>query len=340
MCVLKIMYFSLIFVLACAVKIQAVNYDDVELLGAACRKRDSCYYIPARTEFSKRNCECDQFCSAFGDCCVNAPSNRYRDMKLSCMEFSTAPNVGAYVIDKCPRKYAGPVDIRNKCEIEDDFTDPLASTPATSLPIGITYRNRYCAQCNKANLASLRSWNIILTCDTLEHYDVNGTFVWNNIEYRTSENGWGVEFRGEFHFCDIIFDKPQHLPSSKVRMCRANIISTCPRTWWRADVKQACESYMAVVHAGEDSYKNAHCALCNGRITNTLICNRDEFLFRRKKPFSFPMLVDVNMSNGVRVGEVQLCPDEEVYDPFFKKCRPVKCVVPGYTLVDGECVKI
>lgn len=66
---------------------------------------------------------------------------------------------------------------------------------------------------------------------------------------------------------------------------------------------------------------------------------------RKSRPFrSVVLLADVKIDDdGDIVGESILnqrsCPKGLKYDPFFKMCREPTCALPGFTLVNGECVK-
>ncbi|GFY48600.1 uncharacterized protein TNIN_290081 [Trichonephila inaurata madagascariensis] len=327
----------------------AVDYSDLQSAGIACAQKDSCTrptgsvsraQIAIRnSNFTNRNCECDRLCSAFGDCCIDATAlstiARYRNKRLHCMPFGFDYGYGAYVVDSCPSSYRSSATIRNKCqEEEDDLTDPLASTPVTDSSSSATFKNRYCAECNGASPSHLVSWQLYLNCGTLQ---ANDTLIFQNLRYNTSIRKWGVNHEGEFHKCDVIFDKPSYLEG--VRLCRPHVIESCPDSWRRLTVKASCESYMAVVY-GNKIYKNVHCAICNGQLVNTLSCEKPWLLISRgNKPFSFALLLDVNRSDGDLVGVVQKCPTGQKYDPFFKKCRTLVCAIPGYKMVNGKCKK-
>lgn len=328
---------------------QAVDYSDLQSIGIACPQKDSCTrpvsssraQIAIRnSNFTNRNCECDRLCSAFGDCCIDASAPltiaRYRNKRLHCMPFGGDISYGAYVVDSCPSTYRSSASVRSRCQEDEDLIDPLVSIPVTDSSSGATFKNRYCAECNGATPSSLVTWLLYLNCGTLQ---ANDTLILQNLKYNTSIRKWGVNHEDEFHKCDLIFDKPSYLEG--VRLCRPNVIDFCPNSWRRLMVKSACESYMAVVYGGNDkTYKNVHCAICNGQRVNTLSCEKPWLLISRgNKPFSFALLLDVNRSDGDLVGVVQRCPSGQKYDPFFKKCRSLVCAIPGYKMVNGKCKK-
>lgn len=124
-----------------------LDYTDLENLGASCPLRDSCLQIPSSANFTHRSCECDRLCSVFRDCCIDADvpptPRRYRNTRMHCMAFGSETDVGVYVVDRCPRNYAGSNVLRSKCETEDDFSDPMVSVPVTETLLGVTFKNRW-----------------------------------------------------------------------------------------------------------------------------------------------------------------------------------------------------
>ncbi|KFM72464.1 hypothetical protein X975_07888, partial [Stegodyphus mimosarum] len=250
--------------------------------------------------------------------------------RWTCMPFGNEPNIGAYAVNKCSRDFTGPQELQSKCQNENDISDPLLAAPVTSLHL--TYKNRYCAECNFASSSSLITWLILLECKSLEYVsDVTDNYIFNNLKYRSDIGQWGVELNNdtkEFHSCNVIFDMPSYVRND-VRLCRANLVSTCPSTWSQLSVKTSCESYMAMVYkAGNDdqAFRNPHCALCNGISEDVLFCDK-EITARERKLCSLAVLFDKLFSDGDYVGmpkvSVPECPKDHRYDPFFKKCRKV-----------------
>lgn len=94
------------------------------------------------------------------------------------------------------------------------------------------------------------------------------------------------------------------------------------------------------IHEG---YRNVHCAICNGITPENLKCAaiglaRAGFTFEfNQVVFSF--LFDLNPDSGKLVGQIEKCSSEQIYDPFFKRCRSVLCG-PGQVFRSGECVTV
>ncbi|GBM27441.1 hypothetical protein AVEN_94885-1 [Araneus ventricosus] len=318
----------------------ALEYSLLENLEMTCPTRDNCM-LPEQngTSFEDRSCECDNLCNVFRDCCIDKanPAPR-RTRKYPCMTFGDQNKVGVYVVDTCPQNYRDSDNLRSLCQEGDDFTDPLVSAPVTVLTTGRTFKNRYCAECNGASPSSLESWLVYLNCEAVIPFQLNDTYMWQNLKYNLSLRTWGVELDDEFHRCELIFDKPDNL--TNVRLCRANTIDSCPSSFLRTSVKRLCESYSAVVYDRENSYKNPHCAICNNKRVKYLTCLDPELFMRSAKlRFPFTFLLDMNRRNETEVDPVQVCPTGERYDPFFKKCRVLICALPGYKSVNGKCRK-
>ncbi|XP_054718041.1 uncharacterized protein LOC129227493 [Uloborus diversus] len=328
---------------------RCLDYSDLEGFGLNCPNRFSCSLISNRQSFGSRNCECDPACVAYDDCCIDAkPLVRRRQRprpvnnKRLCLPYGGYKTLGVYVVNQCARGWDGPPEVLFKCRGPMDLRDPLNAVPLTSVSQGRTYRNRYCAECNGGNPSDLLTWRIHLDCENLP-LNVSNSNVWENLEWSETTEQWGVyrwnRNRGErtFYPCMLVFDIPPSATTS-VRHCRAGMISTCKRDWTRESVRKACESYMAAVYTGSESYRNPHCAVCNHLTLDKFSC--EEGLTSRKRPLSFALLLDVN-GEGDQVGVSRQvtprCPSGEMYDPFFKKCRELVCALPGYRMRNGKC---
>ncbi|GFU62606.1 SMB domain-containing protein [Trichonephila clavipes] len=330
------------------VSTHALDYADLSLTGKACPQRDSCQHV-AQNDFLQRNCECDRLCSAFQDCCIDVPrtsaSLPNRSKRPTCMPYGDEGAQGAYVVDRCPRSYRSSDVVKNFCHGHDKLQDPLFSIPATDNVTGVTYRNRYCAECNGALKSSLKFWLISINFRNLPSISLSDDFVLTNLKYHPYHNQWGIRYGRIFYPSTLIFHKPDYL--STVRQCRPNIISTCPSRWGNPADKKACASYMAVVQSDNKVYKNIHCAVCNGENIGRVFCVHNQMFFKRalstKRTFSFAHLLDFNFKDGNKTGLTQVqghqCNADSIYDVFKKICRRIECGIPGYKLVDGKCHK-
>ncbi|GFS77360.1 SMB domain-containing protein [Nephila pilipes] len=319
----------------------ALNYNDLKRTGKACPSRDSCLQV-SQKGFVEKNCKCDSQCSAFQDCCIDSP---YRSNSLihkgnnrSCMPYGDEGNLGAYVVDNCPQHFKGPEEVKKFCHGLDNLRDPLFSAPATDIATGLTYRNRYCAECNGALKPSLKSWLISVNFHFLPSSAQTDDFVLNNLKFHYHYNKWGLRYGKRFYPSVLTFHKPDYI--STVRYCKPNIISTCPLKWPNVADKKACSSYMAVVQGATKMYKNVHCAICNSEDISNVFCANNQFSKRSNfMPLTFAHLLDFNFSKGNKVGMVRKCDPGYIYDVFVDRCRRFECVIPGYKLVNGRCYK-
>ena len=83
-------------------------------------------------------------------------------------------------------------------------------------------------------------------------------------------------------------------------------------------------------------YRNVHCAICNKASLEKLICLNlgpfGRFNWQQNfNSFSFAVLFDISGNGKDHVGFVS-CQSGELYDPFYKKCRNVRCGQEGMCL--------
>jgi hypothetical protein len=106
--------------------------------------------------------------------------------------------------------------------------------------------------------------------------------------------------------------------------CQTDVVKTCAVNWTNVEVRNRCEAYTSLVYQGNIAYRNPHCAICNNVPLQYLQCTKVNLRINFNKDFSlvaFSVLFD--LSGGRVVGKVQPCRDDELYDPFFKRCRAV-----------------
>lgn len=318
---------------------RALEYSDLEILGFQnCPLKNSCSRM-GNAAFNERICECDNLCGSYRDCCIDAPvSSSRRPSRHICLHFGNYTYQGEYVINNCPSAYSVDADVRRKCT-NDDFSDPMLSAPVTDTLHRKTYLNRYCALCNDASPTSLTTWSI----SACKISQTMSNVTWQDVVYNSGLNKWGYHRDGQFHSCEFEFNRPSSV-AGIARQCRANIVSSCPSAWPRPSHIRACESYMSVVtDSANIAYRNPHCALCNGATVGELMCLPMSIMEKKSKPFSFALLLDVNRRDGDLVGvsrsPSESCASGQKYDPYFKKCRTLVCAVPGFSMVNGKCVK-
>lgn len=310
-------------------------------------------------EGDANRCRCDSSCILYNDCCidvyrVNAKLDSSANVKFSCLQL--VPSQSFYAVDRCSNSLIDSAAVRKRCEIWEDLTDPLMSIPATDIQRGITYRNRYCAECNGANSEDLSSWFVVLTCNSLLHYqhlyhNITQDFVVHNI-IRVG-NTWGVYHWNQsghstsFFRCDISFSLPPHL-LPYLRSCDMNMVSECALDWDDEKTRKWCEFYMsAVFDVNGEIYRNVDCATCNYVPISNIKCYVEGgyeqdvpgVLGIKPPTLNFAILLDVNPNDGNIVGLKSHCPSDQVFDPFMKKCRSLVCAVPGFVRKNNKCIQ-
>ena len=235
---------------------------------------------------------------------------------------------------------------------------------------GFTYRNLYCAQCNKVpDIAAY--WISVSACFTSPPNDVL-TDPDSLAQYLNKD-------------CTTVFQIPEEA-LYRPRKCVPSV-DTCIRQeaydlkylQW---MKGCYEGYQSLVlgqilKSGTYVYKNLNCALCNGVDTERVQCAYPRFQLEELLPedvlqsgeefglFPKPSLkgasdserislipyavitnyneegdestfiVDTQSGNVIPVP--QNCDEGMVFDPYLGECRQVYCA-EGFILVDNECV--
>ncbi|XP_069168763.1 uncharacterized protein [Procambarus clarkii] len=314
-------------------------HRDLVALGAACSSEGFCNgsdYHSRGTGFlhyyqSKENCNCDDLCAEYGNCCPDSIYYRWEDQVLPA-RYKCVSVVGGSVYMKsvCMSGWedeevaqlclaGSPADISNS-------RDPLAHLPATSNTTSVTYTNYYCAVCNNDS-HHLTLWKTQLDCvysivyhpgprDNLTNY-ITSQLLFNN-------GSWGsfipINGRQIFKKCNNNIKRPD-IPVNTMQ-CDATI-RTCAENWTDASVADLCHSYTAVRYVGLTAYRNPHCLLCNWINLTLSSCNLFEYIVRSGTP-RFSGITDFNYhSDGNIVAILDRCQPSEVYDNYFKKCRTV-----------------
>lgn len=314
------------------------------------------------------NCRCDDACTMFGDCCLNAKTYDPEQARIAahhwkCIGLEGFGPYGQYMLTTCPATWSDP-EIRASCErgqiSGEDYRsttprDPLAMLPVTSRKTTFTYQNYYCAVCNEDE-DGIIFWIPSVECPTLQQSNtlanVSNNFVWSNLQYDQQAESWGIYLNNltnlpsqstdsSFAQCHVLVKMPDEV-ADMVRQCRP-WVDDCPPDYNNVTIRNACHSYTATVYGSGspiNAYRNVHCALCNGEELKLLSC-QGQLKYRNVIPgvFSFAFLFDINENSGQLVGTTWRCTVKgEIYDPFFKKCRQLVCFGPQFKVHRGRCV--
>ncbi|XP_064462118.1 uncharacterized protein LOC135372437 [Ornithodoros turicata] len=197
-------------------------------------------------------CSCADNCVVYGDCCwEKASTPLVSKPRSSCtsVNVENSSNESFYFVTGC-RKTWPEDEVRDGCENQARYKDAFYETPVTSAK-GVTYYNGFCALCNY-DMENVTFWNV--SCVS---YD--------NETCSEGERPVQVVLPG------IILDNY----STHRHHCKgdARYIESCDHAV-NADVVRRCQTYFAPVQSyfGE-IYKNAYCAVCNGKDLSTVLCS-------------------------------------------------------------------
>ena len=347
LCLLQLISFSEVAVEAFDINSIKTDLQNINLTCA----EDSCDN-EAIDSLSSRTCHCGKQCVQLGTCCIDSYYTSVPQPKLkpSCRKvyggFTSIKNT-YYLIDKCPSTDSVWSSL---CHAEWNGDDDVQKlVPVTSLLTFISYKNYYCFKCHEANDEFLY-WtvNIMSNYDPnkISEFDARRSSKRISLTYDKDRDTWMAIYDEKIGYfpVSISLQIPSEI-SLMVHVCEPDLISNCSEKWSDEEVRDKCQSYMAlkeVYRNGSSSlkYKNIHCALCNFESLNDISCrSKTHFIFTSTKVFSFSYLLDINPSDGELVGKIQKCPSDQIWDPFTEKCRKLSCALPGYKVKNGKCVQ-
>lgn len=311
--------------------------DDLQTLNVSC-EYDSCLEGRTRDNLISSACQCGPICVQLGTCCIDS---QYIDTKPSQFR-PTCRSLGKdksfYIMDRCPTDSAW----KNLCE-EEWYDGVMRIVPVTSLFTLRTYKNYFCMRCHE-DTEEFLYWNLRL--ESSDEFDE--TIAGNKTvspSYDRYHRTWvaPLGYGGSLVAVTLGIEIPPevlHLPVS----CDTELISGCSHIWSDEGVRKKCEAYMGQVHIRRGSYiaryKNIHCAKCSFENLTKIECKEPIFSgFGVKVPFSFTYLLDINQSDGDKVGKIKKCENDYLWDPYSKLCRKLTCALPGRVVINGKCVK-
>ncbi|XP_035218218.1 uncharacterized protein LOC118191524 [Stegodyphus dumicola] len=356
-------------VLLCIAEAHSTNslYLELKILRGTCYPHDTCSEFRTEEEdnlWGTNTCECGQHCVRYGTCCIDSPYLFQKqtisfNIRERCQRISTS-RFSVLLVANCSNRWRHRDVIHHKCEnLETVYRDPLSIVPVTSTSTGTVYKNYFCALCNYDS-ENIIIWNIVLHKDgrinwiedcqqnvNISNFDAN-EFL-NNLIFDATENSWGIL---EINPCtkDKTFQKIElkfHIPSvlqNIVKKCYPDLISQCNSLQKNHMYAQKCHLYYSPitlrVNGRLRKYRNIHCALCNNvSVDQDMdVCIRESDNRRLGSRRSFIFLLDINEKEPKENGSSRKCQEGQLYDTFFKKCRSLKCILPGYIIKNGSCV--
>lgn len=292
------------------------------------------YYFPR-----KYHCFCDDLCSFYDDCCVDADNSTQkhidRDM-YNYMKCTTICGVSTWshiqVVVECPRGYLNK-ETADLCTAEDT-NDAFRSIPVTGRKTGLMYRNIYCAQCHGEEADF---WIPNVKCPNNYNFSLNFSLTFNEILSHPK--------------CVLVYQ--QLLSAPAFRPCFQHVIETCPEDNLLIS-KQCKDCRHKLVYSNEKIYKSPQIAACNNESTPGCIVPRKFNECGSKSSvfgfYSFSILFNINTGVGtkeaglLRVVKTNfkiniMCNGDEIFDPFIGKCRPIVCSL-DFVMHLNQCVPI
>lgn len=269
-----------------------------------------------------KRCSCDlSLCSTqleYSNCCpviLNEQDNWLR--MQSCiqpvfptwtdLEVNTIPQ--SYVmVDRCTRYRDIPdnTEFVNKCERSINYTDVDTKIPVSlnQANYSVTYKNIYCAYCNRINELELIAWYTKVECFGV-YIDITVTSL-EQVAELVREN----------EYCSLKFVPPTEIELNGLRSCDEQI-SQCNITgqWKQYDpaIEAACRSYYSPFLY---EYRNIFCFLCNVDLNTTAIPKCE--VPGRNSLNSFSLILKFMPTEIKQVQTTQEfeCGNSSIYDPL------------------------
>ncbi|XP_066285410.1 uncharacterized protein [Branchiostoma lanceolatum] len=292
-------------------------------LRVSCQGRCESHY------WSSDQCQCDQDCSLFRDCCrdfeemcntaAQTSSDRHHH-KWKCLpgyHHHQHDEVAYWLVADCPDDCMDDVT-RYQCSKHADPYNPadlIYRMPVQDGSTNVNFRNIFCARCNNVSMEDVITWDVVPVCTGLTNssaHPVGGAQMYNDILSGYGDCPGTVKL--EFNPDNV---QARRCIPHEVDMSNENCNAT------------ACRSYDLLLKGDHKIYKNIHCALCEGlslEATRNLHC-----LFvvgfhiwcSRCIPITHLFNFDADESCE---NSAEHCLPNSFYDPFVDSCRPFSSV--------------
>ncbi|XP_035658939.1 uncharacterized protein LOC118404086 [Branchiostoma floridae] len=269
------------------------------------------------------SCNCDKNCRVFGDCCkdfeercsdIAQMTPDHPDKKWKCVP-DFYQGTSYWLVADCPDDWTDDVT-RQQCLKQVDLFNPseLADRmPVKNVRTTVSYRNIFCAFCNNVSLSEVEPWESTVRCTGLINSSTHHTTPSTQLYHTIVDNHTECLGISNLEFLDQYGKQCLYheFDSSNVN---------CDES--------SCRSYKLFMRGLYKSYKNVHCALCEGlspaASTKLIPC-----------PFAtsnvhgcFPNCISLtnlfNFGDDNDEDNPTHCPPNSVYDPFVDTCRLLK----------------
>lgn len=203
-------------------------------------------------------------------------------------------DVHTEMVENCHKEYS-----------DFDFAADIPNfLPVTDRTTNITYKNKFCALCNRASPSALIFWEIQIGSQAFEIRikslsDVNPLFA-------SDEKSNAV-----FIIPNKLTEASEYITTCTIYIDRCNVTGNWKE--YDPEIESLCVSYLS----SYKEYKNVHCYICNGFNTSSIeeIC---EDTIESWRPRSFVTLLDFNDIKQEETGSndnvEHFCHNNQIYD--------------------------
>ena len=365
---MQYLYISFFKIRCCFFDLTGRQFVDIQIAGwtvpicrftSLCQVEDGCSSVYSEESVT---CKCDPACVFFRDCCVDykvhcAPnvtqSGKFVDAtegissdRLSCIAPPQLPlptdSTGYLLVDICDATWRNEIT-RALCE-EPGKQDDLYSLTPVSYGDQLSFKNVYCAICNRKSISGISAWPFEAQCD------FNGTDVRND----TTDDEMIMFLMSN---CSQWYFVAPPSDSTAGRRCNKELEDTCDdgNDTDSVALEDACYSFVAEIEyfggAYPVTYRNPLCILCSSLNGNTSFSLPDSLIncplstgFEITPGVSPPLSVLIDFTSfdnegvyGDHETNIISCDETEVFDPFLAKCISLSCP-NGYQLLNRSCV--
>lgn len=91
------------------------SHSELQSLEIKCLSKDTCQNDTEVLNDSKRSCQCDEKCTVYNDCCMDAlysPRMQNETQLFKCLPINKDKSTGFYVISECSTNWNGSEEVR------------------------------------------------------------------------------------------------------------------------------------------------------------------------------------------------------------------------------------
>ncbi|XP_014775026.1 G-protein coupled receptor Mth [Octopus bimaculoides] len=261
------------------------------------------------------SCSCNNYCYLYNECCSHSVNQTIINQRTLSTDYSCRKiDANSYfMFDRCPSDHSFTEHI-TYCEAPDE-NDQLYNIPAFGKQTKRLYRNLFCALCNGEEYIL---WTVHYKCNQVMDIDFS-LFPDRQIQ----------------NHCQVLFEAPSDYTDYKYQCI--HYVAKCPPNVTNTSLVSSCMfGPMAIVESNGTTFRNTHCAICNGIHINDILCNASIYgnISYGTPRQQYPLTIIFNYNNNnfevSNNGQHKLyskklpsCSQGFIYDEKMKQCRQV-----------------